>query len=88
MGCACSDIEAYTRLSETLSPAATTEALNRYFARFLPVIEAHGGHVMDIVGDSAMCLWLADDSAADACRQACGCRCPGPAPLDERGPGR
>lgn len=69
--CLCSDIEAYTRLSETLSPAATTEALNRYFARFLPVVEAHGGHVMDIVGDSAMCLWLADDSSADACRQAC-----------------
>ena len=73
--CLCSDIEAYTSLSETLSPAATTEALNRYFARFLPVIEANGGHVMDIVGDSAMCLWLADDtadnSAADACHQAC-----------------
>ena len=69
--CLCSDIEAYTGLSETLSPAATTEALNRYFARFLPVVEAHGGHVMDIVGDSAMCLWLADDGSADACRRAC-----------------
>lgn len=68
--CLCSDIEAYTSLSETLSPAATRDALNRYFARFIPVIEAHGGHVMDIVGDSVMCLWLADDSASDACRQA------------------
>jgi adenylate cyclase len=26
---------------------------------------------MDIVGDSIMCLWLADDSAGDACRKAC-----------------
>jgi adenylate cyclase len=68
--CLCSDIEAYTSLSEALSPAATRDALNRYFARFIPVIEAHGGHVMDIVGDSLMCLWLADDSASDACRQA------------------
>lgn len=68
--CLCSDIEAYTSLSETLSPAATRDALNRYFDRFIPVIEAHGGHVMDIVGDSVMCLWLADDSASDACRQA------------------
>lgn len=68
--CLCSDIEAYTSLSETLSPAATRDALNRYFDRFIPVIEAHGGHVMDIVGDSSMCLWLADDSASDACRQA------------------
>ena len=68
--CLCSDIEAYTSLSETLSPAATRDALNRYFDRFIPVIEAHGGHVMDIVGDSVMCLWLADDSASDACQRA------------------
>lgn len=68
--CLCSDIEAYTTLSETLSPAATRDALNRYFERFIPVITAHGGHVMDIVGDSVMCLWLADDSASEACRQA------------------
>jgi adenylate cyclase len=65
--CLCSDIEAYTSLSENLSPAATTETLNRYFARLLPVVEAHGGHVMDIVGDSIMCLWLADDDSAGRC---------------------
>jgi adenylate cyclase len=69
--CLCSDIEAYTSLTENLSPADTRETLNRYFSRLLPVVEAHGGHVMDIVGDSIMCLWLADDSAGDACRKAC-----------------
>lgn len=68
--CLCSDIESYTSLSESLSPEATLEALNRYFAIFNPLVEAHGGHIMDIVGDSAMCLWLADDSAADACNRA------------------
>lgn len=68
--CLCSDIESYTTLSEGLSPEATRNALNHYFAVFIPIIEAHGGHVMDIVGDSAMCLWLADDSASDACNRA------------------
>lgn len=68
--CLCSDIEAYTSLSERLSPATTRETLNRYFSVFIPVIEAHGGHVMDIVGDSAMCLWLIDRGPAEACRQA------------------
>lgn len=68
--CLCSDIESYTSLSEGLSPAATLDMLNRYFAIFTPLIEAHGGHVMDIAGDSAMCFWLADDSAADACGRA------------------
>jgi len=69
--CLCSDIEAYTSLTENLSPADARETLNRYFSRLLPVVEAHGGHVMDIVGDSIMCLWLAEDSAGDACRKAC-----------------
>lgn len=68
--CLCSDIEAYTSLSERMSPASTRETLNRYFSVFIPVIEAHGGHVMDIVGDSAMCLWLIDGNPALACRQA------------------
>lgn len=68
--CLCSDIESYTSLSEGLSPEATRDMLNSYFAVFIPLIEAHGGHVVDIVGDSAMCLWLADDSAADACSRA------------------
>lgn len=68
--CLCSDIEAYTSLSERMNPATTRETLNRYFSVFIPVIEAHGGHVMDIVGDSAMCLWLIDKHPADACRQA------------------
>lgn len=68
--CLCSDIEGYTTLSETLSPEATRDALNRYFNRFIPVVEAHGGHVMDIVGDSILSLWLAEDSAAAACSGA------------------
>ena len=68
--CLCSDIESYTSLSEGLSPEATRDTLNRYFEIFIPLVEAHGGHVMDIVGDSAMCLWLADDSATDACSRA------------------
>lgn len=69
--CLCSDIEAYTSLSETLGPEATRDALNRYFAGFQPIVESHGGHVMDIVGDSLMCLWLAEDSAEEACQRAC-----------------
>lgn len=68
--CLCSDIESYTTLSENLSPDLTREVLNRYFSHFIRIVEAHGGHVMDMVGDSAMCLWLADESPQQACRQA------------------
>lgn len=68
--CLSSDIEGYTALSESLSPEAARDVLNRYFACFIPVIQAHGGHVMDIVGDAVLSLWLADDSATDACARA------------------
>lgn len=69
--CLASDIEAYTALSETLSPTATRDALNAYFARFVPVIESHGGYVADMVGDSVMSLWVADTTPQTAFRDAC-----------------
>ncbi|MDD3352353.1 adenylate/guanylate cyclase domain-containing protein [Zoogloea sp.] len=69
--CLCSDMVSYTRFSEGLDPEASRNALNRYFELFIPIVETHGGHVMDIVGDAVMSLWLADDSALDACRRAC-----------------
>lgn len=68
--CLCSDIESYTGLSESLAPAAARDTLNRYFSRFIPIVEQHGGYVMDIVGDSVMCIWIADGVATEACRQA------------------
>lgn len=68
--CLCSDIVAYTRFSESLAPEAARDALNRYFGNFIPIVERHGGYVMDIVGDSAMCVWIADESPGAACRLA------------------
>jgi adenylate cyclase len=69
--CLCSDIVGYTSLSETLSPEATRNVLNAYFARFVPVVEGHGGYVADTVGDSVMSLWVADTAPEVAFRQAC-----------------
>lgn len=69
--CLCSDIEGYTTLSEGLSPEATRDTLNRYFQRFVPVVEAQGGYVADLVGDSVMSLWVADTEPKAAFRAAC-----------------
>ncbi len=72
--CLCSDIVSYTTLSESLDPAAARDVLNRYFGRFIPVVEAHGGYASDLVGDSVMSLWIAESqperAVADACRAA------------------
>jgi len=72
--CLCSDIVSYTTLSESLAPGAARDVLNRYFGRFIPVVEAHGGYASDLVGDSVMSLWVAESqperAVADACRAA------------------
>ncbi|MBL8447715.1 MAG: adenylate/guanylate cyclase domain-containing protein [Zoogloeaceae bacterium] len=69
--CLCSDIQGYTTLSEGLSPEATRDTLNRYFQRFVPIVEAQGGYVADLVGDSVMSLWVADTDPEAAFRAAC-----------------
>lgn len=69
--CLCTDIVGYTPLSEALSPEAARDALNRYFARFVPIVERHGGYVADMVGDAALALWVADDEPQSAVDQAC-----------------
>ncbi len=69
--CLCSDIVSYTTLSESLRPEAARDVLNRYLARFLPVIERHGGYAADMVGDAVMSLWIADASPAAAVAAAC-----------------
>ncbi len=68
--CLCSDIVGYTTLVENLSPGAARNLLNRYFSHFIPLIEEYGGHVMDIVGDAVLSVWLADEGAKVACQRA------------------
>lgn len=68
--CLATDIEGYTRLAESLEPEATRDLLNRYFARFVPIVEEHGGYITEIVADSVVSLWVADESPAQASRQA------------------
>lgn len=69
--CLCTDIVGYTPLSEALSPEAARDALNRYFARFVPIVERHGGYVADMVGDAALALWIADGDPQAAVDKAC-----------------
>jgi adenylate cyclase len=69
--CLCSDIVSYTTISESLSPEETRNLLNRYLARFIPVVERYGGYASDMVGDSVMSLWVADVDSAATFHNAC-----------------
>lgn len=68
--CMCSDIEAYSSLSEELGPEELRDRLNRYFALFMPVVEKHGGQIVDIVGDAVMSIWVSATGEQSVCDAA------------------
>jgi class 3 adenylate cyclase len=49
-----SDIRGFTALSESLSPEATINILNRYFSRMIDVIQHHRGIIVDFFGDAVL----------------------------------
>lgn len=61
------DIEAFTRLTETLGPVKIVEVLNAYFSRMVEILEQHGGVVTQFQGDAILATFnvpLADDEHA------------------------
>lgn len=61
------DIEGCTRLCEDLPPRAMAGVIERYFSRFLEVVQNQGGEVTEILGDGLLALFegrsLRDDAA-------------------------
>jgi adenylate cyclase len=68
------DIVGFTRLGESMTPAAAMELLRRFHTRVEQAVFAHGGMVDKFMGDGAMaCFGVPDESAtaaADAIRAA------------------
>ena len=69
------DITRYTPFAESLLPYDVTHVLNRYFFLMAEVIQSHGGHVSDYIGDGLMALFGIHgdgDQAARAVRAGLG----------------
>ena len=69
------DITRYTPFAESLLPYDVTHVLNRYFFLMAEVIQSHGGHISDYIGDGLMALFGIHgdgDQAARAVRAGLG----------------
>jgi two-component system sensor histidine kinase ChiS len=65
-----SDIRAFTRLSEKLTPEENFAFINSYLSRMVPIIQSHGGFVDKYVGDAIMALYPGAAGADEAVRSA------------------
>jgi adenylate cyclase len=57
--CLSTDAYDYTRLSESMSPAALGELMNAYYETLFQPVRNHNGIVSDVVGDAMLALWAA-----------------------------
>ena len=68
------DIEGFSRISETMEPELLTSRLSRYFDALGSAILANHGTIDKYIGDSIMAFWNAPepdpDHIANACRSA------------------
>jgi adenylate cyclase len=69
-----SDIEGFSRLTETMEPELLTSRLSRYFEALGSAITANRGTIDKYIGDSIMAFWNAPETdpqhIANACRGA------------------
>ena len=65
-----SDIEGFTATAERLSPEALSKLAVEYFEPLFQAVLRSGGEVLDVTGDSMMCVWYADGDPLRARRNA------------------
>ena len=59
------DISSYSTIIENMSPKVAVKLLNQYFSKMHDVIEKHGGHILNYIGDSIMIVFGAPDDVDD-----------------------
>jgi len=68
-----SDLRGYSTISERLDPAQVLGVLNEYFAAMNMLIEAHGGTVLEYIGDGIMAVFNAPNELPDHASAAVAC---------------
>jgi adenylate cyclase len=65
------DISGFTPMAERLSPEETIDVLNRYFSAIIPLVQKHGGIIVDFVGDAILVFFEPMDDSLAATAQRC-----------------
>jgi adenylate cyclase len=68
-----SDLQGYSTLTENLSPERAIHFMNRYFQDMEAVISAHGGVVLELLGDGILAVFGAPDILPDHATAAVRC---------------
>lgn len=64
------DIEAFTRLTETLGPVKIVDVLNAFFSSMVDILEQHGGVVTQFQGDAILATFNVPMTDANHARNA------------------
>ena len=67
------DISSYSTIIEHMSPKVAVEFLNEYFTAMHDVIEEHGGHILNYIGDCMMVVYGAPEEMNNHESQAIKC---------------
>ena len=67
------DLSAYSTIIEHMSPKVAVEFLNEYFTAMHDVIEEHGGHILNYIGDCMMVVYGAPEEMDNHENQAIKC---------------
>jgi adenylate cyclase len=80
------DLRDFSLLSDRMSPRAVIRMLNEYFDCVIPPVHAHGGEVVEIMGDGVLAMFRqrAGGNAGEACGSALAAAIEGKAALAER----
>jgi adenylate cyclase len=65
-----SDLAGFTSFAEQTSPAQVAEMLNGYYGRLVPLLEADGGVVHQIIGDAVMVIFNQNGDQPDHAARA------------------